>query len=146
MNQLTRFFKESHTSLGVFYPLHCLVAVFDELPHLAGLENQLQLAGIAADDIAIVEGKDFVTFEEQETRPVNSFMQRVSRFFTTEQISTDRNLQFAREGAVLVFVHCPGRADRERGWAILKQRDPIVAHYYDRVGVEHLAGSLCPTP
>jgi hypothetical protein len=44
MSVQATFFKESHTSLGVFYPMHYVIAVFDTLAaaHRVAVE---QLAG-----------------------------------------------------------------------------------------------------
>lgn len=89
-----------------------------------------------------IEGREFVELEEEETGFVSVIMRELSRFSGTEQISTDHNLDFALEGAALVIVHCPSSESKKKAWSLLEQESPLAAYYYDRLGVDHLAGGF----
>ncbi len=133
-----KFFKESHKTLGVFYPRHYLIAAFRTLPEAQNVQRNLLSSGFPQDEVLLVSGPEFIAFEEQETNPV---MREISRFFRTEQLSTDHNLHFAHEHAYFVFVHCPGERMKKKAWDIVQEGAPLAAHYYDRVAVDQLAGS-----
>jgi hypothetical protein len=141
MNQLAGFFKERHTVVGVFYPLHYMIAVFPSLNVAQAVLETLKSAGFAADDVLAVEGREFVAMEDDETGVGAFFMQELSRFAATEQVSTDQNLELAAGGAALVIVHCPSDETKHRAWAVIQVQAPLAAHYYARMGVDHLAES-----
>jgi hypothetical protein len=131
------FFKEPHTALGVFYPRHYLIAAFRTLPDGQRVRKNLLNVGFPRDEVLLVSGPEFIDFEKHES---NSVMREISRFFRTEQLSTDHNLHFAHEHAYFVFVHCPREQSKEKAWGIVQEADPLAAHYYDRVAVDQLAG------
>ena len=138
MSILSTFFKERHTSLGVFYPLHCLVAVFGDAPSAQKVRRNLVNASFDGDEVIAVEGKDFIEFEKEDTGLGGVLMQEVSRFFGTEQVSTDQNIDFAKQQAALVIVHCPSEERKNKAWAVIKPEGPLAAHYYDQLAVDHL--------
>jgi len=138
MSVLSNFFKESHRALGVFYPVHCLVAVFGDLKVAERVRNNLLAAGFAHDEVIAVEGRDLIELENEETGMASVLMQHLSRGLVTEQISTDHNLYFAEKGGGLVFVHCPSELLRKRAWDVMQPETPLAAHYYGRFAVEHL--------
>jgi hypothetical protein len=138
MSVLSGFFKESHRSMGVFYPLHCLVAAFVDLKAAERVNNDLRSAGFAEDEVIAVDGKEFVQLEEEEAGIVSVLMQHISRGLGTEQVSTDHNTDFAMEGAGLLIVQCASDAQKQRAWDIIQPRSPLAAHYYARFSVEHL--------
>jgi hypothetical protein len=142
MSRLSEFFKETHTALGVFYPLHCLVAVFPDLAAAQQIARKLGDAGFAGDDVIAVEGTDFIELEKEETGLGNLLMQEISRDFGAEQISTDNNIELARRGAAFVVVHCPTDNTKKIAWDTIQPSAPLAAHYYSRVLVDHLAGGF----
>jgi hypothetical protein len=142
MSTLSSFFKERHTALGVFYPLHCLIAVFPDLDKARQAAANLLHAGFAGDDVIAVEGAEFIQLEKEETKLGSYLMQQLSRFLGAEQISTDHNLAFAQFGAAFVIVHCPTDAQKKRAWDVIQPSDPLTAHYYSRGSVDHLAGGF----
>ena len=142
MSRLSEFFKETHTALGVFYPLHCLVAAFPDLPAAQLVVRKLGDAGFAGDDVIAIEGTDFIEHEKEETGLGNILMQEISRDFGGEQISTDNNLELARRGAAFVVVHCPTDKTKKKAWDVIQPSAPLAAHYYSRVSVDHLAGGF----
>lgn len=145
MSKLSEFFKEPHKVCGVFYPLHCIVAAFDQMSVAQHVQRRLQALGFDASDVIATEGKELIALEEEETGPVSALMQRLSRFAAAEQISTDHNLELARSGAVFVIVHCGSDTLKQKAWSAMEDLDPVAAHYYDRLGIDHLAGGFCTT-
>ena len=142
MSKLKGFFKEPHNPIGVFYPVHYLVAVFRDMPSAKTIEGSLLSAGFPATDVIVVEGEDFVELEKEETGLVGTLMQELSRFLGTEQISTDHNLDFAYRGAAFVIVHCPSDETRKSAWEAMEKEHPLAAHFYAPGGVDHLAGGF----
>jgi len=134
------FFKESHTSLGVFYPMHYMVAVFDTLVAAHRAEQNLRNANFRDSDVLVASGPEFIEFEQRETGVAGAVMQELSRFLKTEQLSTDHHLELAERYAALLFVHCPDEKSKVKAWDAIQQEKPLTAHYYDRVAVEELAG------
>ncbi len=56
MRQHWEFFKESDTSMGVFYPLHYVLAAFETKSRADEILSRFLEAGFAADDVAAVDG------------------------------------------------------------------------------------------
>ncbi len=142
MSKLATFFKETHTALGIFYPLHCLVAVFPTVDAAQQVRAKLRNARFAEDEAIAVEGQDFIALQKEETGLGNSLMQELSRFLAAEQISTDHNLEFAEQGAAFVLVHCPTEKTKQEAWDVIRPAAPLAAHYYSRGSVDHLAGGF----
>jgi hypothetical protein len=142
MSRLTSFFKDSDTTLGVFYPNHYLIAVFRDLPAAEHALRKLRMAGFAEDEIISAGGHEIVELAAQETGLGGFLMQAVSRFFATEQLFTDRDLDHARHGAGFLAVHCPVENTKKDAWSVLESEAPLDARYYGTGGIEHLAGDL----
>jgi hypothetical protein len=142
MSKLANFFKETHTALGIFYPLHCLIAVFANLPAARRVRGNLLQAGFAEEEVIAIEGSEFVELEKEETGLGHFLMQELSRFLATEQISTDHNLEFARDGAAFVVAHCPTERAKQEAWDVIRPSTPLTAHYYSKGSVDHLAGGF----
>ena len=142
MSRLTDFFEETHTALGIFYPLHCLIAVFPNLDAAQQVCQKLRYEGFGERDAITVEGKEFIELEKEEINLGSYLMQALSRFLATEQISTDHNLELAHRGAAFVLVHCTSEAAKKKAWDVMKPLSPIAAHYYSRASVDHLAGGF----
>jgi hypothetical protein len=145
MSKLTVYFKEPHRSFGVFYPLHCIVAVFADMSTAEQAHRLLEAAGFDPTDVIAVDGTEFIALQTEETGRVRALMRRLSRFGATEQISTDHNLELAERGAAFVLVHCASGRMKEKAWKAMEGLAPVAAHYYDRLGVDHLAGGFCTT-
>lgn len=142
MAVLSDFLKGSETTLGVFYPTHHLVAVFPDQETAQQVAAKLGSAGFAVSDVIAVGGKDVIELEEQHTGVGGFLMQALSRFFATEQVYTDHDLEHARHGAGFLAVHCRDEKAKDKAWEIVKAGDPLDARYYARGGVEHLAGDV----
>jgi hypothetical protein len=142
MSQLSGFFKESDTQLGVFYPKHYLIAVFRGFENAQQAVEKLRRAGFEGDEAIAVEGREIIQLAKEETGPGNFLMQTLSRFFATEQMSHDHDLNLAQQGAAFVAVHCPTEENKNQAWIALEQESPIAARYYANDGIEHLAGDF----
>jgi hypothetical protein len=142
MSLLANFFKESDTKLGVFYPLHYLLAVFGDLDTALRSATKLRQAGFDEDEVIAVEGREIIELAKEETGPGNFLMQSLSRFFATEQMSHDSDLELAQHGAAFLAVHCPTEHTKQEAWMALKPEAPIAARYYAGDGIEHLAGDF----
>ncbi len=142
MSRLADFFKETHTALGIFYPLHCLIAAFPSPAAAEKVSRELHNAGFADDEVIAVKGADFIELERQETQLGNFLMQQLSRFLGTEQISTDHNLDLAGGGAAFVVAYCPAEKSKAKAWDLVASSAPLAAHYYGKGSVDHLAGGF----
>jgi hypothetical protein len=103
----------------------------------------LRVAGFAEGEVIAAAGRDFVRLAEEEEHGVtHSLMQAISRFFATEQLSHDRDLELAGRGAGIAAVHCPTQEAKQKAWGIIETEAPLTARYYANDGVEHLKGAL----
>jgi len=142
MSLLTRFFKESDTRLGVFYPNHYLIAVFRGPETAQRVVKKLRFAGFAENEMIAATGQDFIELAKEETGLGSLLMQALSRFFATEQMSHDSDLEMAQHGAAFVAVHCPTDTTKKEAWDVLQPESPLAARYYANDGIEHLAGDF----
>ena len=142
MSLLTGFFKESDTQMGVFYPKHYLIAVFRDLETARAVARKLRLAGFAEGEVIAVAGQDVIQLAKEESGPGSFLMQAVSRFFATEQVSHDSDLDLAEQGAAFVAVHCLTQENKQEAWKAVRADAPLAARYYASDGIEHLAGDF----
>jgi hypothetical protein len=139
---LKGFFKESDTQLGVFYPKHYMIAVFKDLTAARKAAAKLRLAGFAEDEAIAVAGDDVLELTKEEAGPGSVVMQAVSRFFATEQVTHDRDVDLAGKGAAFVAVHCPLPQNKDEAWTVLAREAPLAVRYYANDGIDHLAGDF----
>jgi hypothetical protein len=142
MSLLTNFFKESDTQLGVFCPNHYLIAVFRKLETAQRAVEKVRITGFAQDEVISAAGPDFIQLAKEETGLGSFLMQALSRFFGTEQMSHDGDLDLAEKGAAFVAVHCPTEKTKTEAWKVLQPEAPLAARYYANDGIEHLAGDV----
>ena len=69
-------------------------------------------------------------------------MEGISRFFATEQVFADHDLEDARRGAGILAVRCPTDNLKNVAWSLIEPEGPLDARYYSRLGIEHLAGDF----
>ena len=142
MATLARFFKESATKLGIFYPNHYLVAVFRNMAAAGLAANKLRVAGFASDEVIATDGAEVLRLAQEETGLGSVLMQSLSRFFATEQVYTDHDVEHARHGAGFLAVHCPTELTKAEAWRLIQPEDPVDARYYGSDGIDHLAGDF----
>ena len=142
MNELSKLFKDSVTQLGLFYPKHYLIAVFRDLEAAQKVCQGLWDAGFAEEDAFALSGQALIDLEKDETGLGTLLMQELSRFFATEQVTTDQDLEKARHGAAFVAAYCPHDRAKEAARKVVEAGAPLAARYYGGDGIEHLAGDL----
>lgn len=142
MVDLSKQFKDSATQMGLFYPKHYLIAAFRDLEATGKVCQNLRDAGFAEEDAFAVPGQELLQLENDEAGLGNFLMQALSRFFATEQITTDADLEKARHGAAFVAAYCPQEETKELARRVVAAGAPLAARYYGGDGIEHLAGDL----
>ena len=142
MNKLVDYFGTSVERLGAFYPTHCLVAVFRDPAAAEFALQKLLDAGFAPADAIAADGKAVLEFDEDEADLARFIMQAISRFFATEQVFADHDLEDARHGAGFLAVRCPTDELKNTAWSVIEPERPLDARYYSRLGIEHLAGDF----
>jgi hypothetical protein len=143
MSRLSTFFQDKDIEFGVFYPKHCLLAVFENLADADRAKEELTRAGIGDDAVISVSGDEAVLFAEDHLIKDGLWgvlMTELSRTFGTEALYADKDLAAAKKGAAFVAVHCPTNEIKAAAWKALKPMHPLVARYYSFGGIEHLAG------
>jgi hypothetical protein len=142
MNKLVDFFGASVERLGAFYPTHCLMAIFRNPSDAEVALHRLVNAGFSASDVIAADGKAVLEFDKDETDLARFIMRAVSRFFATEQVFADHDLEDARHGAGFLAVRCPTDDLKNAAWSVIEPEAPLDARYYSRLGIEHLAGDF----
>ena len=142
MNKLAVYFDTSVERLGAFYPTHCLIAVFRNPEGAEFALRKLLNAGFASSDAIAADGKAVLEFDKDEMGLAHFIMQAISRFFATEQVFADHDLEDARNGAGFLVVRCPTDDLKNSAWSLLEPEGPLDARYYSRLGIEHLAGDF----
>ena len=142
MNKLVDYFGRSVERMGAFYPTHCLVAVFRNLATAELALQKLLSAGFAPSDAIAADGKAVLEFDEADTDLADFVMRAISRFFATEQVFADHDLEDARHGAGFLAVRCPTDDLKNAAWSVIELEAPLDARYYSRLGIEHLAGDF----
>ncbi|MEO8128453.1 MAG: hypothetical protein ABJF23_15740 [Bryobacteraceae bacterium] len=142
--RLNDFFKGSDTSLGVFYPMHYLVAVFRNLELARDAARKLSQAGYHEGDVTVADGPEVIALAKDETGLGAFLMQALSRFISAEQTYTDHDLEHAQHGAGFLVAHCPTDAIKTEVWGIVESEGPLDARYYGHGGIVHLAGDSFP--
>lgn len=135
------FFKESDTSMGVFYPLHYVMAAFDNEARAAEIRERFVEAGFREDDVAAVEGP-FVA-EKLESMEDSSVLEKVGqelvRAVGTELGYVDDDLKTARRGGAFLFAYTPDRETTDKAVELLKYAHPIYARRYHRAGIHRIS-------
>lgn len=143
MSRLSTFFQGSDVEFGVFYPKHCLLAVFENSAEADRAKKGLIGAGFALENVISVSGEEVVRFAKDHLLKDGLWglmMTELSRIFGTEAVYADKDLAAAKKGAAFVAVYCPTAEVKTAAWKALQPRHPIVARYYSFGGIEHLAG------
>jgi len=142
MNQLVDYFGASVERLGAFYPTHQLIAIFRNPAGAESALHKLLNSGFAPSDAIAADGKAVLEFDKEEKDLARLIMQAISRFFGTEQVFADQDLQDARQGAGFLAVRCPTEELKNNAWSLIEPEGPLDARYYSRLGIEHLAGDF----
>jgi hypothetical protein len=142
MSTLTEFFHGDDTKLGVFYPNHHLFAIFSDPATAARTAGELRSVGFPYADVISTDGRAVLKLEKEERGPGAAVMQAMSRFFSTEQLFADHDLEEARHGRGFLAVRCPTDEMKLKAWGVIQRESPLDARYYSSAGIEHLAGDV----
>jgi hypothetical protein len=141
MTTLTNFFKESQSTLGVFYPRHYIIATFRTFEAAKQAAQALRCAGFGEDDMVAIPGSEILQFFE-EFRAHSSLwsgvMAMLSRAFGTEQTFADADIHRAHAGAGFLAIYSPEQAQASRVRTLLEPFEPRAMHWYLTGGVECL--------
>lgn len=134
------FFKESDTSMGVFYPLHYVLAAFDNETRAEEVCRDFVAAGYADEDIAAVSGSFLV--KQLESTDGSNLLERIEqnvvRGVGTEFGYIDDDRKTADRGGAFLFIYAPDDEATADITARLKRHHPIYARRYNRLGVHRI--------
>lgn len=140
MEQQWDFFKKSETSMGVFYPLHYIVAGYDSIDEAEAAEAAFRESGVAADDVRAATG-EFVArqLESRGDRNLwNKFENEIVKFAGTEKGYTTEDKQHASDGGAFLFVYAPNDEDAANAKKVFAKSPPVFARRYLRVAIEQM--------
>jgi hypothetical protein len=127
--------------MGVFYPLHYVLAAFDSEARANEIRNRFLDDGFADDDVAVVDGPYLVNRLEstEGSNLIEKAQQKLVRAVGTEfgYIEDDRKT-VARGGAFL-FAYTPDKATTDQAIELLKFAHPIYARRYHHAGIHRIS-------
>lgn len=135
------FFKESDTSMGVFYPLHYVLAAFDNAVRANEIRQVFLDSGFAEDDVAVVDGP-FLVDRLESTEGSNlaeKAGQQIVRAVGTEFGYIDDDRKTAERGGVFLFVYTPDQESTDSAIEVLKFAHPIYARRYNLAGIHRIS-------
>lgn len=142
MTTLATFFKESVSTLGVFYPNDYVIVTFHSFATAEDAVHLLRKEGFCEDDVLAIPGSGILEFFAEFRANSGLWagvMEVVSRAFGTEQIFADNDVERARAGAGFLAIHCSNEVDKLRIQALLVPLQPVAMHWYRPGGIELLS-------
>ncbi len=135
------FFKESDTSMGVFYPLHYVLAAFESDVRAREVRERFVAGGFAGDDVAAVDGPFLAdTLESLEgSGAIERAQQAIVRFVGTELGYIEDDRKTAVRGAGFLFAYTPDADSTQRAIDLLKRAHPIYARRYNAAGIHRIS-------
>ncbi len=138
---LSAFFKESDTSLGLFYPRHYILATFSSFEAAKQAYLELRKAGFDDDEVIPVSGSDALDFFEEFRDHAGIWghlMIEFSRFIDTEAMFLDKDIRRARRGAGFLAVHCKSERQAQRIREISAPLAPLAMDWYLPAAIQSL--------
>ncbi len=135
------FFKESDTSMGVFYPLHYVLAAFDNDVRGNEIRQRFIAAGFADDDVAVVDGRFLV--DRLESIEGSTLMEKAGQKLVhaigTEFGYIDDDRKTAARGGCFLFAYTPDQESTDSAIELLKFAHPIYARRYNLAGIHRIS-------
>jgi hypothetical protein len=135
------FFKESDSSMGVFYPLHYVIAAFDNEVRAEEIRQRFIEAGFREDDVAAADGP-FVA-HKLESMEDSSLLERVGQELVsavgTELGYVEDDRKTAQRGGAFLFAYTPDKEATDQAIELLKYAHPIYARRYHRAGIHRIS-------
>jgi hypothetical protein len=141
MTKLAKFFKESDSTLGVFYPKHYIIATFSTFEKTKEAAQALRTAGFSEDEVLALPGSEIIRFFEEFHANAglwSGVMTMLSRAFGTEQLFADEDVVRARAGAGFLAVYSPEASQGAQIRELLKPFEPGAMHWYEAGGIQCL--------
>jgi hypothetical protein len=141
MTILAKFFKESDSTLGVFYPKHYIIATFSTFEKTKEAAQALRTAGFSEDEVLALPGSEIIRFFEEFHANAglwSGVMTMLSRAFGTEQLFADNDVERARAGAGFLAVYCPDASAAAHIRSMAEPFEPRAMHYYDAGCIQSL--------
>jgi hypothetical protein len=139
MTTLTNFFKESDSTLGVFYPKHYIIATFPTFAKTEEASQALRRAGFGEDEVLAIPASEILKFFEEFRANSGlwaSVMTMLSRAFGTEQVFADDDVQRAQAGAGFLAIYSPDEAVASRIQALVMPFAPRAMQWYESGGIQ----------
>jgi hypothetical protein len=141
MSDLRAFFMTSTSALGVFYPMHYIIATFpdDAICHEA--VERLHRSGIPKEEAIAATALEVVTFFRtfrKDAGVLGDIMRPLSRFIDTEAVFSDANIVLAKAGVGFAAIHCETQEKAASILEALKPQLPDTAVWYLATGVRSL--------
>jgi hypothetical protein len=134
MTTLTNFFKESDSTLGIFYPKHYIIAAFPTFEKTKQAVQALRIAGFSDQEVLAIPAPELLKYFEEFRANSGLWagvMTMLSRAFGTEQVFADNDVERALAGEGFLAVHSPDEAVTARIRAVLEPFEPRAMHWYE---------------
>ena len=141
MSAFTTFFKESDASLGVFYPKHYIIATFPKHSAAKDAYQALRKIGYCEDDVMVATGQEMLAYFKhlrEGAGVVGAAMRPVSRFFGTEGLFSEHDVEHAKEGCGFLAVHSLTEQETEKIAETVKPFAPSSMEWYLSSGIQSL--------
>jgi hypothetical protein len=140
MEQQWDFFKQNETSLGVFYPLHYIIAGYDSLDEARAAERAFRESGVAADDVRAATGEFVAT--QLESRADRNLADKLGnelvKLVGTEKGYVAEDKQHAARGGSFLFVFAPDDEGAANAKSVFASHPPAFARRYLRIAIEQM--------
>lgn len=140
MTQEWDFFKEGDTSLGVFYPLHYIVAGYATLADAEAAAAAFRNNGAPAEDVRAFDG-DFVVRQLESRHGENWLQQMESKlvdFVGTEKGFIREDADLAQRGGAFLFAYAPDDDRVATARRVFAQHGPKYARRYLKIAIERI--------
>ncbi len=141
MGDFSTFFKESDTSLGIFYPRHYVIATFPKYSEGKNAYQSVRNAGFQEDETMLATAAEVLAFFKHFREDAGLWgivMRPISRFFATEAIYADRDIQHAFEGSGFLAVHSRTEQATRKITELIKPFAPSSMEWYLAGGIRSL--------
>ena len=139
--EIRDFFKETDSSLGIFYPTHYIVASFPNHGAAVAARDALLQAGVQRDEMMVLPGPEMARFLREfreEEGATGAVMTGVSRFLGDDATFVDDDIARGDRGAGFLMVHCRTGEESSRLRALMRPFGPETMHWYLRNAIEQL--------
>jgi len=124
-------------------PSERVSALFTSTEHLSEMIDQFTQAGFSDDHIEVFmgpEGTEIVNPNAQRHSGIVRFLKNLELLLSDETVIHKKTAEVLRSGGMLVQVNTEGNEERKQHVArIVRQYNPVDAHYWGRLSIEKLA-------